>query len=104
MTGFCFLRDIQRSRVDLIVGNHEKKGHNLYGRALVTERNSTKIYSGMGAVSGICSLALASARTIFTSTACSEVLRTVASSLIRRYFARSSIFFSLKESGLVRLR
>src|ERR1700691_214068 len=61
-------------------------------------------YSGMGAVSGICNLALASARTIFTSTACSDVLRTVASSLIRRYFARSSIFFSRKESALVRLR
>src|ERR1700722_2564303 len=51
------------------------------------ERNFKKnYYSGIGAVSGICSLALASARTMFPSTPCSEVLRTVASSLIRRYF------------------
>src|SRR5271155_3516961 len=82
--------------------NPVKKRHNL--RRLCPPGLIRKNYSGIGAPSGICNLALASAFTKLASTADSDVLRTVASSLTRRYLARSNIFFSRKESGLVRLR
>src|SRR5439155_10668335 len=53
---------------------------------------------------GNCSLALARDFTTVASAFSAVVLREVAISLTRRYFARSSIFFSRKERGLLLLR
>src|SRR2546429_7369918 len=53
---------------------------------------------------GNCSLALASDFTTKTSASSAVVFLAVAISLTSRYLARSSIFFSRKERGLLRLR
>src|SRR6266487_2802228 len=61
-------------------------------------------YSNFSVSTGNCSLALASDFTTVASAFSALVLREVAISLTSRYFARSSIFFSRKERGLLRLR
>src|SRR2546427_3021540 len=61
-------------------------------------------YSNFSTISGICSLAFASDFTRAPSIFSELVLRAVASSLTSRNFARSSIFFSRNDSGLLRLR
>src|SRR5580704_5929802 len=63
-----------------------------------------KGYSNFSVMTGNCSLALARDFTTMASALSAVVLRDVAISLTRRYFARSSIFFSRKERGLLRLR
>src|SRR5580704_11778197 len=63
-----------------------------------------KNYSNFSVMTGNCSLALAKDFTTMASALSAVVLREVAISLTRRYFARSSIFFSRKERGLLRLR
>src|ERR1700681_3676529 len=55
-------------------------------------------------ITGNCSFALASDFKTIASADCDEVLRAVAISLTSKYVARCSIFFSRKESGLLRLR
>src|SRR6266568_8722612 len=67
-------------------------------------RGGGKGYSNFSVMTGNCSLALARDFTTTASALSGEVLREVAISLTRRYFARSSIFFSRKERGLLRLR
>src|SRR6266851_4711609 len=67
-------------------------------------RGGGKGYSNFSVTTGNCSLALARDFTTTASALSGEVLREVAISLTRRYFARSSIFFSRKERGLLRLR
>src|SRR5258708_18685919 len=61
-------------------------------------------YSNFSVRTGNWSLALARDFTTVASAFSAVVLREVAISLTRRYFARSSIFFSRKERGLLRLR
>src|SRR5713101_2441076 len=61
-------------------------------------------YSNFSVITGNCSLALASDFTTVASAFSAEVLRAVAISLTSKYLARSSIFFSRKERGLLRLR
>src|SRR5712691_3859195 len=61
-------------------------------------------YSNFSVRTGNWSLALARDFTTVASAFSAVVLRDVAISLTRRYFARSSIFFSRKERGLLRLR
>src|ERR1700675_1379715 len=63
-----------------------------------------KGYSNFSVRTGNWSLALARDFTTVASAFSAVVLRDVAISLTRRYFARSSIFFSRKERGLLRLR
>src|SRR6266702_1060031 len=67
-------------------------------------RVSGKGYSNFSVITGNVSLALARDLTTVASAFSALVLREVAISLTRRYFARSSIFFSRKERGLLRLR
>src|SRR5258708_7565532 len=67
-------------------------------------RRSGKGYSNFSVRTGNCSLALASDFTTVASAFSAVVLREVAISLTSRYLARSSIFFSRKERGLLRLR
>src|SRR5690242_5442994 len=61
-------------------------------------------YSNFSVITGNCSLALARDLTTMPSAVSAVVLREVAISLTSRYLARSSIFFSRKERGLLRLR
>src|SRR5713101_1502388 len=61
-------------------------------------------YSNFSVRTGNWSFALARDFTTVASAFSAVVLRDVAISLTSRYFARSSIFFSRKESGLLRLR
>src|SRR5713226_3198819 len=67
-------------------------------------RRGGKGYSNFSVITGNVSLALARDLTTVASAFSAVVLREVAISLTSRYFARSSIFFSRKESGLLRLR
>src|SRR5438309_5832324 len=67
-------------------------------------RGGGKGYSNFSVITGNVSLALASDLTTVASAFSALVLREVAISLTRRYFARSNIFFSRKERGLLRLR
>src|SRR5260370_41558955 len=67
-------------------------------------RRGGKGYSNFSVITGNVSLALARDLTTVASAFSAVVLRDVAISLTRRYLARSSIFFSRKESGLLRLR
>src|SRR5438445_3956488 len=67
-------------------------------------RGGGKGYSNFSVITGNVSLALASDFTTVASAFSAVVLREVAISLTKRYFARSSIFFSREESGLLRLR
>src|SRR5260370_28446998 len=67
-------------------------------------RISGKGYSNFSVTTGNVSLALARDLTTVASAFSAVVLRDVAISLTRRYLARSSIFFSRKERGLLRLR
>src|SRR6202030_1148259 len=67
-------------------------------------RGSGKGYSNFSVRTGNWSFALARDFTTVASAFSAVVLRDVAISLTRRYFARSSIFFSRKERGLLRLR
>src|ERR1700682_952310 len=67
-------------------------------------KTDVKSYSNFSVRTGNWSLALASDFTTVASAFSAVVLRDVAISLTRRYFARSSIFFSRKERGLLRLR
>src|SRR5882724_887938 len=60
--------------------------------------------SNPSCITGNCNLALASDFKTIASADSDEVLRAVAISLTSKYLARSSIFFSRKESGLLRLR
>src|SRR5215472_4216990 len=60
--------------------------------------------SNPSVITGSCSLAFASDFRTMVSANSAEVLRAVAISLTSKYLARSSIFFSRKESGLLRLR
>src|SRR5260370_18137252 len=66
-------------------------------------KESRFCYSNFSTISGICSLAFASDFTRAPSIFSELVLRAVASSLTSRNFARSSIFFSRNDSGLLRL-
>src|SRR6266853_2735848 len=61
-------------------------------------------YSNFSVITGNVSLALARDLTTVASAFSAVVLRDVAISLTSRDFARSSIFFSRKERGLLRLR
>src|SRR5215469_853526 len=61
-------------------------------------------YSNFSVITGNCSLALASDLTTKPSASSALVFFAVAISLTRRYLARSSIFFSRKERGLLLLR
>src|SRR5215469_11065868 len=61
-------------------------------------------YSNFSVITGNCSLALASDLTTRPSASSALVFFAVAISLTSRYLARSSIFFSRKERGLLRLR
>src|SRR5437899_12658744 len=72
-----------------------------FGKALPQNRQS---YSNFSVMMGNCSLALASDFTTKTSASSAVVFLAVAISLTSRYLARSSIFFSRKERGLLRLR
>src|SRR6266849_5936429 len=67
-------------------------------------RRSGKGYSNFSVITGNWSLALARDFTTVASAFSAVVFREVAISLTRRYLARSSIFFSRKERGLLRLR
>src|SRR6266436_7830192 len=67
-------------------------------------RGGGKGYSNFSVITGNVSLALARDLTTVASAFSAVVFREVAISLTRRYLARSSIFFSRKESGLLRLR
>src|ERR1700746_1792153 len=67
-------------------------------------RGGGKGYSNFSVITGNVSFALASDLTTGASAFSAVVLREVAISLTRRDFARSSIFFSRKERGLLRLR
>src|ERR1700682_5284109 len=64
----------------------------------------TKLYSNFSVINGNCSFALASDFTTRVSADSEVVFRAVAISLTNKYFARSNIFFSRKESGLLVLR
>src|SRR5260370_3232435 len=66
-------------------------------------RRSGKGYSNFSVITGNVSLALASDFTTVASAFSAVVFREEAISLTSRYFARSSIFFSRKERGLLRL-
>src|SRR6266576_551188 len=68
------------------------------------KEDGARSYSNFSVMMGNCSLALARDFTTVASAFSAVVLREVAISLTRRYFARSSIFFSRKERGLLRLR
>src|SRR5208337_393995 len=61
-------------------------------------------YSNFSCIWGNCSLALASDFTTRPSAFSAVRLRAVAISLTSRYLARSNIFFSRKDNGLLRLR
>src|SRR6202795_1297370 len=74
-----------------------------WGKASAPLQRKTS-YSNFSVMTGNCSLALARDLTTMASALSAVVLREVAISLTRRYFARSSIFFSRKERGLLRLR
>src|SRR5260370_31343652 len=67
-------------------------------------RRGGKGYSNFSVITGNVSLALARDLTTVASAFSAVVLREVAISLTRRYLARSSIFFSRKGRGLLRLR
>src|ERR1700682_3760562 len=67
-------------------------------------RGSGKGYSNFSVRTGNWSFALARDFTTVASAFSAVVLRDVAISLTRRYLARSSIFFSRAEGGLLRLR
>src|SRR5258708_9832174 len=67
-------------------------------------RGGGKGYSNFSVITGNVRLALARDLTTVASAFSAVVLREVAISLTRRYLARSSIFFSRKERGLLRLR
>src|SRR5213082_501021 len=61
-------------------------------------------YSNFSVITGNCSLALARDLMTIPSALSAVVFLAVAISLTSRYLARSSIFFSRKERGLLRLR
>src|SRR5437016_13581050 len=71
---------------------------------LPQKRQSRWNYSNFSVITGNCNLALASDFTTKTSASSAVVFLAVAISLTSRYLARSSIFFSRKERGLLRLR
>src|ERR1700731_2073763 len=68
------------------------------------KRHQKKLYSNFSVINGNCNFALASDFTTKPSADSELVFRAVAISLTSRYLARSSIFFSRKESGLLLLR
>src|SRR4029077_147691 len=76
------------------------------GNAPVPEiPDATKLYcSKPSCIIGNCNFAFASDFKTIASADSADVLRAVAISLTSKYLARSSIFFSRKESGLLRLR
>src|SRR3984893_11524397 len=80
-------------------GKEQKKG-----RSTAAPLKRTKSYSNFSVITGNWSLALARDLMTVASALSAVVLREVAISLTSRYFARSSIFFSRKERGLLRLR
>src|SRR5215472_1726872 len=83
----------------------EKKGDKRYGLSPPNSQNRFFIYcSNPSCSTGSCSLALASDFNTIVSANSAEVFRAVAISLTSKYLARSSIFFSRKESGLLLLR
>src|SRR6266446_9337303 len=84
------------------MGPQNKNG----GHHVDARRNTplTKLYSNFSVINGNCSFALASDLTTKPSADSEVVFRAVAISLTKRYLARSSIFFSRKESGLLLLR
>src|SRR5438445_9833709 len=63
-----------------------------------------KTYSNFSVINGNCNFAFASDFTTKPSADSDVVLRAVAISLTNKYLARSNIFFSRKESGLLLLR
>ncbi len=68
------------------------------------QKSQVKIYSNFSVINGNCNFAFASDFTTKPSADSDVVLRAVAISLTNKYLARSSIFFSRKESGLLLLR
>src|SRR5580692_1995287 len=82
---------------------YEKKRAAEAARGGRKRRRGGKGYSNFSVRTGNWSLALARDLTTMASALSAVVLREVAISLTRRYFARSSIFFSRKERGLLRL-
>src|SRR5262249_44841131 len=68
------------------------------------ETSPNQIYSNFSVMMGKVSLPFASDLTTNASAVSAVVLRAVAISLTNKYLARSSIFFSRKDNGLLRLR
>src|SRR5258708_25630252 len=68
------------------------------------ENRKTQTYSNFSVIKGNCNFAFASDFTTKPSADSEVVFRAVAISLTNKYLARSNIFFSRKESGLLLLR
>src|SRR5690349_224444 len=68
------------------------------------KNSESGFYSNFSVINGNCNFAFASDLTTKPSADSEVVLRAVAISLTNRYLARSNIFFSRKESGLLLLR
>src|SRR5207253_9314313 len=95
-------------KVLLVVQRRKESARKKEGRPRRTphyrKKRKKPSYSSFSVMMGNWSLALAKDLTTVASALSAVVLREVAISLTRRYFARSSIFFSRKERGLLRLR
>src|SRR6266404_1334977 len=86
------------------VARQEAKAKKRGAQQCCAPTRRTKRYSNFSVRTGNWSLAFARDLTTVASAFSAVVLRDVAISLTSRYFARSSIFFSRKERGLLRLR